>query len=1075
MQTSTVTSPVTFLQSGSNTIAIAIVAIDDTQLTSYFDTMVRLMSSEQSESHIWEFTASMSGITGTATNPFDMDYSSYIYSYSCAANSLTVTLSNNRREWISSVQIQNYYYYSYRNQVATQFNLYGRNSDTDEWTLLKEVTGLTYSISGQKRRIYFSNNTPYNQFKFENFGTGNPSSCWWEVQSLDLFADNVLVDIPNFTYDSPITVFKDVEMSEVIPQNGDRYMNFRINPSLPAGIVLDPHTGWISGTATSESTTQTYTITATKISGGDVTDTISLSVSVCTGGKGLMTVRIRADGLPSENSWKLYEGRGTSGTVLRSVSEFPVSSAYYYVDFCLNDGIYTFEGSDSYGDGWNIGSGYTLTVDYGEMELDIMEMNRQDYKPIYVSTVFSTYFPFQIEYTDWKVIQSDVSSDWNTVSFDDSTWNTYKAVDIPSTSSITTYIRKSFTMSGVNDYQVLNVRVKYSGGVAAYLNGNLVARFNLEDDFDSTTLSITDHDASVFSKFHVILSTAGIQEGSNVFSFEIHRGLSGSSSDPVVFDATGVFGVEDCSTVVDSYSSITSNRLSHTALADIMDLDPFTTGRLPNTIGTYIEWTVENLEGSKWNSFNILGSYTVSSWGFDIYGYSNPDDEQESVTILNAVNQTVTSRTKPQIAVPVALAGFCRYRWQITDTDSNSLCISSIHMAYCKDPRYNDPNWTPVPTPTPIPTSTLIPTTIPPTTPPPAPSDFIASSDWDSIPLNVQSLIFDSNSFPDMIDVDLSNFTSLQSLQFREGSFASASSLTIIGYHIFLYSFIGLTQLNTILFHNHSFPITHSIILQDLSVHSIQVGEDCFNGIGSFEGRRLDSTSIAKLTLKNNGMLQEMKIPAGSFTQIKNIEMSNLQNLKMIEIEGEKGEKGAPFQSTSSFVTNGTPNLEVMKLGNKVCQSGSVFSIDSKMIKEVEIGKKCFQGTDKESQYGAKAQQFVMIDQPKLISTKIDKSSFVYFDTYNLMNNPKQMIANVAYSKSISSFGRRLEDDDLPSFSGVKEIVMKNLTSLEETVFGKGSFPNVTVINLSELPVVKNITLEEGSFGKTEELILVSE
>ncbi|KNB41200.1 hypothetical protein JH06_5798 [Blastocystis sp. subtype 4] len=201
-------------------------------------------------------------------------------------------------------------------------------------------------------------------------------------------------------------------------------------------------------------------------------------------------------------------------------------------------------------------------------------------------------------------------------------------------------------MSGVNDYQVLNVRVKYSGGVGAYLNGNLVARFNLEDDFDSTTLSITDHDSNVFSKFHVILSTSGIQEGTNVFSFEIHRGLRGSSSDAVVFDATGVFGVEDCSTVIDSYSSITSNRLSHTALADIMDLDPFTTGRLPNTIGTYIEWTVENLEGSKWNSFNILGSYTVSY------------EQAETTTILNAIDQTVTSRTKPQIPVPVALAGF---------------------------------------------------------------------------------------------------------------------------------------------------------------------------------------------------------------------------------------------------------------------------------------------------------------------------------------------------------------------------------------------------------------------------------
>ncbi|KNB41208.1 cadherin domain-containing protein, partial [Blastocystis sp. subtype 4] len=193
-------------------------------------------------------------------------------------------------------------------------------------------------------------------------------------------------------------------MSEVIPQNNDHYMNFRINPSLPAGIVLDPYTGWISGTATAESTNQTYTITATKISGGDVTDIISLSVSICTGGKGLMTVRFYADSYPNQNSWKLYEGRGTSGTLLRSVSMFPVSNDYYYVDFCLNDGIYTFEGADSYGDGWENGSGYTLTVDYGEMELDINEMPNTGMKPVTVSTVFSTYFPFQIEYTDWKVI-----------------------------------------------------------------------------------------------------------------------------------------------------------------------------------------------------------------------------------------------------------------------------------------------------------------------------------------------------------------------------------------------------------------------------------------------------------------------------------------------------------------------------------------------------------------------------------------------------------------------------------------------------------------------------------------------
>ena len=211
----------------------------------------------------------MTGIAGTADSPFDMFYGSILYSSSCAANSLTLTLSNNRREWISSVQIQ-IPYYSGRDQWITQFVLYGRNSDTDEWTLLRNVTGLTYSTVVHRRRIYFPKNTPYNQLKFEKFSSGNRSSCSWVIQSVDLFADNVLVDIPNFTYDSSMTIFKDMKMTEVAPQNTEEYLDYRISTVLPAGIVLDANTGWISGTPTVVSTTQTYTITGTKMSGGDV-------------------------------------------------------------------------------------------------------------------------------------------------------------------------------------------------------------------------------------------------------------------------------------------------------------------------------------------------------------------------------------------------------------------------------------------------------------------------------------------------------------------------------------------------------------------------------------------------------------------------------------------------------------------------------------------------------------------------------------------------------------------------------------------------------------------------------------
>ena len=55
---------------------------------------------------------------------------------------------------------------------------------------------------------------------------------------------------------------------------------------------------------------------------------------------------------------------------------------------------------------------------------------------------------------------------------------------------VTTYNRKSFQLKGIDDYRVLNVRMKYEGGVVAYLNGVKVGRFNLVEDFDGDTESM---------------------------------------------------------------------------------------------------------------------------------------------------------------------------------------------------------------------------------------------------------------------------------------------------------------------------------------------------------------------------------------------------------------------------------------------------------------------------------------------------------------------------------------------------------------------------------------------------------
>ena len=665
---------------GSNVIAIALVTSAATQVSSSFDATVRLMTSHP-EAHIWEFSGTATGFkSGGYSAAFSMNSDYTLEVGECSANELVIALNDDRREWISAVEVQNNF--NTLMQGPAQFKLYGRNSASEQWTLLGDISGLHYSTYAQKKLFYLYNNKPYNQFKFENFATGEALKCVLTILSLNLYTVNYFQTPATLSYPAQTMAFRDIEMAELIPV-GSGFSDFQVTPALPAGLVLDRATGFVSGTATELSPVTSYQVTAKSYLNTPVTASFQLSVEVCTGGRSLMTVRVYADGFKNENSWKLFQGRGTSGSPLQSVNSFPVKSAVYYLDFCLNDGIYTFQGIDSYGDGWEPTSGYMLTADLGAMELEINQLPASSQQPTSVTTVFSTFFPFQMEYTDWKVYQGEaVPAGWNTASFDDSAWATKKAAEIPNPTTVTAYIRKSFQLTNIDDYQVLNVRMKYTGGVAVYFNGNRVARFNLIDDYEENTESIAVHDSTEDSKFHIVLVTAGVQEGTNVVAFEVHRPVGTSSSDPFVFDATGVFGVETCSTVIDSFSALTSTLLSSGTLAGMMDLDPYTTGTLPATAGTFVEWTVENLEGSKWNSFNLLGSADVPTWVFELYGYMTPEDEQGRVVMVNS-NEPLRQRTKPQIAVPVGLAGFRKVRYEILQMSSTTNA-GALAVAYCK-------------------------------------------------------------------------------------------------------------------------------------------------------------------------------------------------------------------------------------------------------------------------------------------------------------------------------------------------------------------------------------------------------
>ena len=472
---------------------------------------------EETTSRVFDYTVTYSGISGSPSSMLNHYGGDTVYYSSCATNYYNIAFNNDRHEWINSVTIK--LYYTQSTQQVRQFVLKAR-SGSDAWTTLTTVTELTWSQVGQAQTIYFQNNKAYHEYRFENFATGESSQCYWKFNTLDLRSVYTTMTIPELAYDD-ITIFKDIEMGEVYP-NSQYYFDFQISPSLPSGISLDPNTGMISGTATAQKAATTYTITANKLSGGTSSASFSFSVDVCTGSSNLITLVVRTDNHPSERSYKVYKGIGTSGTVVASIESFAVGNGLNYGDFCLENDIYTVQLFDSYGDGWFNPAGYYLTVDVGAM---IFEMGQFPSGSSQVSIMFSSYLPFQIEYTEWKV-SSDWVENWNAVDFDDSAWESKKANEIGTNEEITTYIRREVNIPDIDNYHVLNIRVKYTGGVVAYFNGRIVARFNLGEDFDSETMSFTLHDQNEFSMFHAIMTNVGGITGKNMMAFEIHRPMA---------------------------------------------------------------------------------------------------------------------------------------------------------------------------------------------------------------------------------------------------------------------------------------------------------------------------------------------------------------------------------------------------------------------------------------------------------------------------------------------------------------------------------------------------------------------
>ena len=574
-----------------------------------------------------------------------------------------------------------YLQYQQYKQQPVQFLLKALNNIyRDEWTILKNVTDMTWSLTGEHKRIWLENNKPWNRYRFDTIDM-NVYNCRWKVGGFNLLSTSTPSTIPDLAYETPLVFFLNSETQPVYP-TWNYYSNFTVSPALPAGLLLDFYTGMMSGVATELSEERTYTITAQKVGGDSTTTTVTLSVVPCFGERSLITLVTRIDRYPLQGSYKLFAGKGTSGPVVASNPGFNVEYELKYVSWCLPHGIYTLELYDSEGDGWRDSpswyhDGWYLSVDGDAM---IFEMGQVPSGVSSVSTVFSSLLPFQIEYDSWKAFNSveSVAVGWNEKDFDDAGWETRKATELGNHVSTTAYIRHEVSIPSLEDYHVLNVRMRYAGGVAAYFNGRLVARFNLDEKVEEETEAMGVHNATLFSKFHVVLPTVGAVVGTNVIAFEIHRA---AGENAIVFDATGVFGVNECSVTVDSFSAIDSRSVYQGTKEIFLDLDPTSYGYIGNTVGSFLSWTVENLEGSKCNSFALETVYARTGYGFSMKG--RWESSEEYMNALTMTDQSTKNRGRSAWSMPIGHASFSQLRFVVDKAASDYVHTNAFVMQYC--------------------------------------------------------------------------------------------------------------------------------------------------------------------------------------------------------------------------------------------------------------------------------------------------------------------------------------------------------------------------------------------------------
>ena len=159
---------------------------------------------------------------------------------------------------------------------------------------------------------------------------------------------------------------------------------------------------------------------------------------------------------------------------------------------------------------------------------------------------------------------SELNSNWNSLSFDDSNWaesasgfgygDGDDATVLPN-STRSVFLRKVFEITDISEVSSLILDIDYDDGFVAYINGIEVARANINGvppPYNSGT--IQDHEAQLYSggtpeRFLITDFSSILNTGENILTIQAHNVSPGSSDLTIIPFLTAVFNTPNSSGV----------------------------------------------------------------------------------------------------------------------------------------------------------------------------------------------------------------------------------------------------------------------------------------------------------------------------------------------------------------------------------------------------------------------------------------------------------------------------------------------------------------------------------------------